>query len=78
MSEKVKTFETECRDNCRLQERLNDEQLDSGKIPRSIECELLEDLVDSVVPGDVVIISGIVKVLSTEEGDPQCIMYQTS
>lgn len=33
----------------------------SGRVPRSLECELTEDLVDSCVPGDVVTINGIVK-----------------
>lgn len=33
----------------------------SGRVPRSLECELTEDLVDLCVPGDVVTINGIVK-----------------
>ncbi|KAJ3344876.1 DNA replication licensing factor mcm8, partial [Kappamyces sp. JEL0680] len=40
---------------------------DSGRVPRTIECELTCDLVDIIVPGDIVSVSGIVKVLSTEE-----------
>ncbi|KAI8999507.1 MCM2/3/5 family-domain-containing protein [Gaertneriomyces semiglobifer] len=51
----------------RLQEKLADNQIDSGRIPRTLEVELTEDLVDTVVPGDVVVVSGIVKVLATEE-----------
>jgi hypothetical protein len=39
---------------------------DPGRIPRTIECELLQDLVDSVVPGDLVTVSGIVKSVHTE------------
>ncbi|CAG2189986.1 MCM8 [Mytilus edulis] len=38
------------------------------RIPRTIDCELTQDLVDSCVPGDVVTISGIVKVNSVDEG----------
>ncbi|KAL2919843.1 hypothetical protein HK105_200760 [Polyrhizophydium stewartii] len=51
----------------RVQEKLADDQVDSGRIPRTVECELVQDLVDGVVPGDVVSVSGIVKVLSTDE-----------
>ena len=40
-----------------------------GRIPRTIECELTSDLVDSCVPGDMVTITGIVKASSSEEGD---------
>ncbi|OXB68339.1 hypothetical protein ASZ78_015279, partial [Callipepla squamata] len=53
---------------CRVQELMSDDQREAGRIPRTIECELVQDLVDSCVPGDVVTITGIVKVSSTEEG----------
>ena len=36
----------------------------AGRVPRSLECEMTEDLVDSCVPGDVVTINGIVKAIS--------------
>jgi DNA replicative helicase MCM subunit Mcm2 (Cdc46/Mcm family) len=36
-------------------------QADQGRIPRTIECELLCDLVDGCIPGDVVTVSGVVK-----------------
>lgn len=52
----------------RIQEKLTDDQVDSGRVPRSMDCELSEDLVDSFLPGDVVCITGIIKVLSEEEG----------
>eukprot|EP01132_Coremiostelium_polycephalum_P006645 gene6645-8222_t len=39
----------------------------AGGLPRNIDCELLEDLVDSAVPGDTVIISGIIKVSKVED-----------
>ncbi|ORZ28616.1 MCM2/3/5 family-domain-containing protein [Lobosporangium transversale] len=51
----------------RLQEKLPDDRLDSGRVPRSIECEVINDLVDRVIPGDVVEITGIVKVAQTEK-----------
>uniref|UniRef100_A0A672MFQ0 DNA helicase MCM8 n=1 Tax=Sinocyclocheilus grahami TaxID=75366 RepID=A0A672MFQ0_SINGR len=40
----------------------------SSRIPRTIECELTQDLVDSCVPGDTVTITGVIKV-SNEEGN---------
>ncbi len=41
-------------------------QSDAGRVPRTIEVELTEDLVDSVTPGDVISLAGVVKVTSTE------------
>lgn len=52
----------------RVQELISDDQRESGRIPRTIECELTQDLVDSCVPGDMVTITGVVKV-SSEEGN---------
>ncbi|XP_002197067.6 DNA helicase MCM8 [Taeniopygia guttata] len=52
----------------KVQELMSDEQREAGRIPRTIECELVQDLVDSCVPGDMVTVTGIVKVASTEEG----------
>ncbi|NWU01238.1 MCM8 helicase, partial [Urocynchramus pylzowi] len=52
----------------KVQELMSDEQREAGRIPRTIECELLQDLVDSCVPGDMVTVTGVVKVASTEEG----------
>lgn len=52
----------------RIQELMADDQKEAGRIPRTIECELVQDLVDSCVPGDVITITGIVKVSNTEEG----------
>ncbi|TSM77312.1 DNA helicase MCM8 [Bagarius yarrelli] len=48
-------------------ELISDDQRESGRIPRTIECELTQDLVDSCVPGDMVTITGVIKV-SNEEG----------
>lgn len=52
----------------RIQESLSDDQFDSERIPRIIECEVVQDLIDYVIPGDIVKITGVVKVHSTNEG----------
>ncbi|KAJ2615288.1 hypothetical protein H4S08_001315 [Coemansia sp. RSA 1365] len=52
----------------RIQEKINDDPRDPGRVPRSIDAELLNDLVDTVVPGDVVNCTGIVKVMQSDEG----------
>ncbi|KAG0007113.1 DNA replication licensing factor mcm8 [Modicella reniformis] len=51
----------------RLQEKLPDDRMDSGRVPRTIECETTNDLVDRVIPGDVVEITGIVKVAQSDK-----------
>ena len=56
-----------CPCSCRLQEKLPDDKIDSGRIPRTIDCEATQDLVDKVIPGDVVGITGIVKVTQAEK-----------
>ncbi|VTJ79347.1 Hypothetical predicted protein [Marmota monax] len=52
----------------KIQELMSDAQREAGRIPRTIECELVHDLVDSCVPGDTVTVTGIVKVSNAEEG----------
>ncbi|KAJ2225115.1 hypothetical protein IWW45_007952 [Coemansia sp. RSA 485] len=52
----------------RIQEKINDDPKDPGRVPRSIDAELVSDLVDTVVPGDVVTCTGIVKVTMSDEG----------
>ncbi|KAM4842250.1 DNA helicase MCM8 isoform 1-T3 [Thomomys bottae] len=52
----------------KIQELMSDAQQEAGRIPRTIECELVHDLVDSCVPGDTVTVTGIVKVSNAEEG----------
>lgn len=52
----------------RIQEIMGEGMKESGRIPRTVDCELAQDLVDSCVPGDVVTVSGVVKVNSTDEG----------
>ena len=41
-------------------------QMDPGRVPRTIDVEFTGDLVDLVVPGDVVCVTGIVKALNVE------------
>ncbi|XP_065748057.1 DNA helicase MCM8 isoform X3 [Phocoena phocoena] len=52
----------------KIQESMSDDQREAGRIPRTIECELVHDLVDSCVPGDTVTITGVVKVSNADEG----------
>lgn len=51
----------------RLQESMQGAQFDSGRVPRSIEAEFTQDLVDSVCPGDDVTVTGVLKVHPQEE-----------
>ena len=53
------------RQTVRLQELADGGE--AGRVPRTLECELTEDLCDTVVPGDVVRVTGVVKVVSGEE-----------
>ncbi|KAM9315778.1 DNA helicase MCM8 [Gastrophryne carolinensis] len=52
----------------KVQEMMSDDQREAGRIPRTVECELIQDLVDSCVPGDMVTITGIVKVSNIKDG----------
>nr|XP_020649324.1 DNA helicase MCM8 isoform X1 [Pogona vitticeps]XP_020649325.1 DNA helicase MCM8 isoform X1 [Pogona vitticeps]XP_020649326.1 DNA helicase MCM8 isoform X1 [Pogona vitticeps] len=52
----------------KIQELMSDDHREAGRIPRTIECELVQDLVDSCVPGDVITVAGIIKVSNAEEG----------
>ncbi|KAK8941695.1 hypothetical protein KSP40_PGU011360 [Platanthera guangdongensis] len=48
----------------RIQEILKYGTHEEGRVPRTVECELTEDLVDSCIPGDVVTVTGITKVIN--------------
>ena len=50
----------------RLQEVASEASKAPGRIPQTIECELTNDLVNSAIPGDVVVVSGIVKLMVDE------------
>ncbi|NP_001089437.1 DNA helicase MCM8 [Xenopus laevis] len=52
----------------KVQELMSDDQREAGRIPRTVECELIQDLVDSCVPGDMITVTGIVKVSNTRDG----------
>ncbi|KAF0289394.1 DNA helicase MCM8 [Amphibalanus amphitrite] len=63
-----KTTRTVDRQTFRLQEFSEEDSADSGRVPRSIECELLADLVDACVPGDIVSVCGVVKTFDEPTG----------
>ena len=44
-----------------MQELLKPEHHEEGRVPRTVECELSEDLVDACIPGDVVTVTGIIR-----------------
>lgn len=48
----------------RLQELLKSEHHEEGRVPRTVECELTEDLVDACIPGDIVTVTGIIRVIN--------------
>ncbi|XP_056250724.1 DNA helicase MCM8 [Seriola aureovittata] len=48
----------------KVQELMSGEQRETGRIPRTVECQLTSDLCDSCVPGDTVTVTGIVRVTS--------------
>lgn len=39
---------------------------EEGRMPRTIDAELFADVIDSCIPGDIVVLSGIVRVLSVD------------
>ncbi|ANM65103.1 minichromosome maintenance 8 [Arabidopsis thaliana] len=48
----------------RVQELQKPEDHEEGRVPRTVECELMEDLVDICIPGDVVTVTGIIGVIN--------------
>ncbi|GAA0156192.1 DNA metabolism protein [Lithospermum erythrorhizon] len=48
----------------RVQELLKSEHHEEGRVPRTVECELTEDLVDACIPGDIVTVTGIIQVIN--------------
>lgn len=55
------------------------EAVEEGRMPRTVDVELLSDLIDSCVPGDVATVCGIVKLLTVEGGggprNAKCLYY---
>jgi DNA helicase MCM8 len=52
----------------RVQEIMSDDNREAGRIPRTVECDLTADLVDSCVPGDLITVTAIVKATKSDEG----------
>ncbi|KAG8191069.1 hypothetical protein JTE90_008383 [Oedothorax gibbosus] len=50
----------------RIQE-LNIYQSEGGRVPRTCECELMYDLTDTCIPGDVVLMSGVISLNNANE-----------
>ncbi|KAL6841378.1 hypothetical protein ACP4OV_028896 [Aristida adscensionis] len=48
----------------RIQELPSSDNREEGRVPRTVECELTEDLVDCCIPGEIVTVTGIVNVLN--------------
>ncbi|KAK7285096.1 hypothetical protein RJT34_19855 [Clitoria ternatea] len=49
----------------RVQELLKPEDHEEGRVPRTVECEVTQDLVDACIPGDVVTVTGIIRGINT-------------
>jgi len=49
----------------RIQEIVGEEDYEEGRLPRNVEVELTEDLVDVCVPGDIVTVCGVVNFINT-------------
>ncbi|XP_003426698.1 DNA helicase MCM8 [Nasonia vitripennis] len=52
----------------RIQEHFGEENDDQGRVPRVMDVELFEDLVDTCMPGDDVTVTGIIKMQGTDNG----------
>ena len=46
-----------------------------GRIPQTIECELTNDLVNSAIPGDAVIVSGVVKLMVDDNSKLNVLLF---
>lgn len=62
-----------------LQEKNDDASFrEEGRMPRTIDAELFSDLIDTCIPGDVVTVCGVVRVLTIEGGGhnrAKCLYY---
>ncbi|XP_071561554.1 DNA helicase MCM8-like [Temnothorax nylanderi] len=52
----------------RIQEPLNDDQENKGRVPKILDVELLDDLVNICMPGDDITLTGIIKVQGVDDG----------
>ena len=44
-----------------------DNKNDEGSIPKALDCELLDDLIDTISPGDHITVSGIFRISDSDE-----------
>ncbi|KAM0736922.1 DNA helicase MCM8 [Formica fusca] len=51
----------------RIQESLNDEQENKGKVPKILDVELMDNLVNICMPGDNITLTGIIKVQGVDD-----------
>ncbi|XP_036143631.1 DNA helicase MCM8 isoform X3 [Monomorium pharaonis] len=51
----------------RIQEPLNDEQENKGSVPKVLDVELLDDLVNICMPGDNITLTGVIKVQGIDD-----------
>lgn len=52
----------------RIQEMLNNEQENKGRVPRILDVKITDDLVDTCMPGDDLTLTGIIKVHGIDDG----------
>lgn len=50
----------------RIQELASEEQREEGRMPRTLEAEITGSLIDTCIPGDIIIASGVMKVVHSE------------
>lgn len=47
-------------------QEVDTDNADAGRVPRNLEVELMEDLVDACIPGDLVTVAGVVKAVNAD------------
>lgn len=52
----------------RIQEINERDDREEGRMPRTLDAELVADLIDSCIPGDIVVVNGIIRVQMVESG----------
>lgn len=46
-----------------------DNKSDAGCIPKALDCELLDDLIDTISPGEHITVSGIFRISNSDESN---------
>ena len=46
-----------------------DNKNDAGSIPKALDCELLDDLIDTISPGEHVTVSGVFRMSDSDESN---------